>query len=376
MRRGLETNRPRVGRIRLIRTDQIRVNPSNPRHPWSVHFTYCLFLVLLCTICGLRQGPAASADEQTTEKTNQMTPYTETIPGTNIKFEMVPIAGGTFLMGSPAAEAGRSTDESPQHQVTVRSFWMGRLEVTWDEYDQFAFNQGIINDRVLSSAQQKGLADAVTRPTPPYADESFGYGKGRQPAISMTHHAAMEYCRWLSALTGKIYRLPTEAEWEYAGRAGSKTAYSFDEDVRKLGDYAWYAENSNGAPQVGGKKKPNAWGLYDMHGNVAEWCIDQFDAEFYGRMKPGVSLAPVLLPNERRYPHVVRGGSWDDDPFRLRSAARLASRKEWSKRDPQRPQSIWWHTEAITVGFRVVRPLEEQEALRALRSKITRQSPD
>jgi formylglycine-generating enzyme required for sulfatase activity len=342
----------------------------------NVRFSYCLFVMLCCAICDFWPGASATGGRQTGETTNQMTPYIETIPGTTIKFEMVPIPGGTFLMGSPGSEAGRSTDESPQHQVTVRAYWMGRFEVTWDEYDQFAFNQGIINDRVLGKAQQKGVADAVTRPTPPYADESFGYGKGRQPAISMTHHAAMEYCRWLSAVTGKIYRLPTEAEWEYAGRAGSKTAYSFGEDVRKLGDYGWYAENSNGAPQVVGKKKPNAWGLYDMHGNVAEWCIDQFDAEFYGRMKSGVSLAPVLSPNERRYPHVVRGGSWDDDPSRLRSAARQASRKEWSKRDPQRPQSIWWHTEAITVGFRVVRPLEEQEALRGLRSKITRQSPD
>jgi formylglycine-generating enzyme required for sulfatase activity len=108
---------------------------------------------------------------------------------------------------------------------------------------------------------------------------------------------------------------------------------------------------------------------------VAEWCIDKYDSGFYGRTRVG-QVSPVLLPDEKRYPRVVRGGSWDDDALRLRSAARLASRKEWSKRDPQRPQSIWWHTEAITVGFRVVRPLEEQEALKGLRSKVTRESPD
>jgi len=289
---------------------------------------------------------------------------------------MVPIAGGSFLMGSPVDEPGHSPDESPQHQVTIRPFWMGRFEVTWDEYDQFAFKQQIINERALGGPQQKGVADALTRPTPPYADESFGYGKGRQPAISMTYHAAMEYCRWLSAVTGKLYRLPTEAEWEYAARAGSKTAYSFGHDVATLGAYAWYAENSSGAPQVVGKKKPNAWGLYDMHGNVAEWCIDQYDKDFYSTLRSGISIGPVLLPDERRYPHVVRGGSWDDHPARLRSAARLASRKEWSKRDPQRPQSIWWHTEAITVGFRVVRPVVEQEVLKGIKSRITRQSPD
>src|SRR5262245_53179232 len=198
--------------------------PSVPRMKRvNVRSIYCLFMVLCCAMSSLWPGASATGGPQTAEKNNQMAPYTETIPGTKIKFEMAPIAGGTFMMGSPASEAGRSPNESPQHQVTVGSFWMGRLEVTWDEYDQFAFNQGIINDRVLSSAQQKGVADAVTRPTPPYADESFGYGKGRQPAISITHHAAMEYCRWLSALTGKLYRLPTEAEWEYASRAGSKT---------------------------------------------------------------------------------------------------------------------------------------------------------
>jgi formylglycine-generating enzyme required for sulfatase activity len=336
-------------------------------------FCYCFFL-LWCALCGVSFDVPAS--DQTPEKTRELAPYFETIPGTNIKFEMVPIAGGTFLMGSSADEQGHSPDESPQHQVTIRSFWMGRFEVTWDEFDQFAFKQQIINERALGGPQQKGVADALTRPTPPYADESFGYGKGRQPAISMTYHAAMEYCRWLSAVTGNIYRLPTEAEWEYAARAGSKTAYAFGDDVAKLGAYAWYAENSSGAPQVVGKKKPNAWGLYDMHGNVAEWCIDQYDKDFYSTLKTRISIGPVLLPNERRYPHVVRGGSWDDDPARLRSAARMASRKEWSKRDPQRPQSIWWHTEAITVGFRVVRPVVEQEALKGIKSRITRQSPD
>jgi formylglycine-generating enzyme required for sulfatase activity len=187
----------------------------------------------------------------------------------------------------------------------------------------------------------------------------------------------MEYCRWLSAKTGKTYRLPMEAEWEYACRAGTKTAYSFGDSARILGEYGWYTDNSDSAPHVGGKKKPNAWSLYDMHGNVAEWCIDRYDKDFYGTFKGREAvLVPVLLPTEKRYPHVVRGGSWDDDGGLLRSAARRASRAEWSKRDPQRPQSIWWHTEAIMVGFRVVRPLEEQENLKGLKSKITRQSRD
>jgi formylglycine-generating enzyme required for sulfatase activity len=308
--------------------------------------------------------------------TEEFKPYAETIPGTSVKFEMVPIQGVTFLMGSPEGQPGRSADEGPQHEVTIGSFWIGATEVTWDEYDAFAFGHDLKKERP-SAARPTGGADVLTHPTPPYADESFGYGKGRQPVISITHHAAMEYCRWLSAKTGKTYRLPTEAEWEYACRAGSNTAYCFGDDRTRLGDYAWYIDNSEGSPHPVGKKKPNAWGLYDMHGNVAEWCLDHYSKDFYGTFKPGSpALGPVLLPTERRYSHVVRGGSWDDEPARLRSAARQASRKEWSRRDPQRPQSIWWHTEAITVGFRVVRPVQEQENLKGLRSKVTRQSPD
>jgi len=322
-------------------------------------------------------GSPTGADFEAGNSSEEMKPYVETIPGANVKFEMVPIAGGSFTMGSPASEPGRGSDEGPQHEVTIRPFWMQTMEVTWDEYDLFAFSKDLNKDRQLKAPDNKTTADAITYPTPPYADESFGYGKGRQPAISMTHHAAMEYCRWLSAKTGKTYRLPTEAEWEYACRAGSTTAYSFGDDTKRLSEYGWYTDNSDSAPHVGGKKRPNAWGLFDMHGNVAEWCLDEYSKDFYSTFKSGApAIAPVLLPTEIRYPRAVRGGSWDDEAGPLRSAARRASRKEWSKRDPQRPQSIWWHTEAITVGFRVVRSLEEQENLKGLRSKVTRQSPD
>jgi len=332
-----------------------------------------LFLAAQALI--LSRGVASTALSESGAAPEEMRPYTETIPGSKSRFVMVPIPGGTFSMGSAASEPGRASDEGPQHEVTIRPFWMQALEVTWDEYDLFAFDQGLKKDRELVAPDNKGVADAVTYPTPPYADESFGYGKGTQPAISMTHHAAMEFCRWLSAKTGKTYRLPTEAEWEHACRAGTKTAYSFGDNAKDLTEYGWFTQNSDSAPHVGGKKKPNPWGLYDMHGNVAEWCVDRYDKDFYATLGPA-SLAPVLLPGEKRYPHVVRGGSWDDEAGLLRSAARRGSRAEWSKRDPQRPQSIWWHTEAIMVGFRVVRPFEEQENLKGLKSKITRQSPD
>jgi formylglycine-generating enzyme required for sulfatase activity len=303
----------------------------------------------------------------------EITAYTETIPGTQVKFEMVPVPGGTFTMGSPGDEAKRSPDEGPQHPVKIRTFWMEKFETSWDEYDVFAFSRDLkkVTDGAQPTKQPEKDADAVTRPTPPYTDETFGFGREGHPAIDMTHHAAMEYTRWLSAKTGKTYRLPTEAEWEYACRGGTQTAYYFGSDPKQLGDYAWYRDNSNERPHEIGKKKPSAWGLYDMLGNVAEWCLDLYDKNYYQAFKPLLPVeAPVLIPGPQKYPHVVRGGSWDDPASGVRCAARLASTEFWSQQDPQMPQSIWWHTEATFVGFRVVRPVEEQENLKGLKSQV------
>jgi len=250
---------------------------------------------------------------------------------------------------------------------------MGKTEVTWDEYDLYwKKEEGAVAENL--SAQDKA-ADAVTRPTPPYADETFGHGREGHPVLCLTHHAAMQYCRWLSVKTGKTYRLPTEAEWEYAARAGTQTPYFFGDDPKKLGDYAWYAENSEDVTHEVGKKKPNPWGLYDIYGNVAEWCLDSYKPDFYTTFpldRP--TLAPVRIPNADRFSHVARGGSWADKPPRLRSAARRGSDKNWIKRDPQRPQSIWWLTDAEFVGFRIVRPMEEQDNLKGLQSLTTRES--
>jgi len=300
-------------------------------------------------------------------------PYSETIPDTKVSFDMVPIAGGTFKMGSPANEPGRAEDEGPQVEVTIKPFFMSAHEVTWEEYDLYAFQKR----RPAQPGQTPSAADAVTKPTPPYADESWGYGKGKQPAIGMTWHAAAEYARWISAKTGKAYRLPTEAEWEYAARAGTTTPWSSGADAGALDAVAWYAKNSDGQPHPVATKKPNAWGLYDMIGNVAEWTLDQYDAKRYASLAGQKSLIePVLMPGAARYPHVVRGGSFDDDPDKLRSAARRFSKPDWSRRDPQQPQSIWWHTDAIFVGFRLVQPVEQDDTLKGFRSKITRESPD
>jgi formylglycine-generating enzyme required for sulfatase activity len=313
-------------------------------------------LVMVCA-AGAMTWPAGVRVRAAQAVATPLAPYTETIPETQMAFDMVPVPAGTFEMGSPEGEAGRQADEGPQHTVKLPAFYMGKIEVTWDEYDQFGFSLDLQRKRKLGTQPSKEGADAVSRPTPPYADESWGWGKEKQPVIGITHYSAMKYCEWLSAKTGKKYRLPTEAEWEYAARAGTRTAYSFGDDASQVGEYAWYKDNSEEQPHIGAQKKPNAWGLYDMHGNAAEWTADAYDAEFYN--KAGASSAtPFNDGGEALYPHVVRGGSWDDDPARLRSAARRSSEEKWSRRDPQNPKSKWWHTDATFVGFRVVREAE------------------
>jgi formylglycine-generating enzyme required for sulfatase activity len=307
-----------------------------------------LILVAACWWIAELPHAGASADPE------PLTAYTETIPDTRVTFDMVPIPAGIFRMGSPPGEPGREEDEGPQHQVTLPAFYTGRLEVTWNEYDQFAQRLDIRRLRKLGQEVPRAGATAVSRPTPPYADESWGWGKETQPVIGITRHAASKYCEWLSAATGKRYRLPTEAEWEYAARAGSPTAYGFGDDPAQLGDYAWYRANSGEQPHPGGRKKPNAWGLFDMHGNVAEWTADKYVPDAYAS-RTAPAIAPFVDPGDARYPHAVRGGSWDDDPAELRSAARRTSSEAWSRQDPQNPKSPWWHTDATFVGFRVVR---------------------
>jgi formylglycine-generating enzyme required for sulfatase activity len=249
---------------------------------------------------------------------------------------MVPIPEGDFMMGST-----RHKDEAPPHKVHIDSFYMDKFEVTWDQYRQFMF------------AKDEGV-DAVSRPTRPYVEMSFGMGIEGFPAISMTQHAANKYAEWLSQKTGQFYRLPTEAEWEYACRAGTTTAYSFGDDVKKLANYAYFASNSGGKYQKVGTKLPNPWGLYDMHGNVMEWTLDQYSTDFYAK-------SPASNPWNRAtkpYPHAVRGGSWQDPAEQLTCSTRVASDPSWKEQDPQLPKSIWYETDAQGLGFRLVRPMK------------------
>ena len=283
--------------------------------------------------------------------------YFEKITDTRYKIPMVFIKEGFFTMGSSKFEQGHFGDEGPQHEITLNGFWMSQHEITWDLYNLFVsreLDSNQINKTVSSEVQID--VDAVSGATTPYVEMSFGMGIDNYPAICMTQLAALKFCEWLSAMTGHFYRLPTEAEWEYACRAGTETSYSFGNDPSLLSEFAWYAENSNDKYQKVGTKKPNSWELYDMHGNVAEWTLDQYVPTAYNRRKEGESNP--LVRGEKVYPKAVRGGSWMDNPNRLRSAARRPSSKKWKKRDPQIPKSKWWHTDASFVGFRVVRPLE------------------
>ena len=343
------------------------------------------FVALLCLQPTAGQNPAKPTIDKLTHKG-----YREIIKGEekgeakgmSMEFDMVPIPGGTFLMGSPQGEKDRKADEGPQHWVAIRPFWMAKTEVTWDEFEVYLKEMGVDHWEV-NEKRLKANADAFTGPTPTYVDQYYGHGAGKHPALCMTQHCAAEYCRWLTKRTGKLYRLPTEAEWEYAARAGTTTAYFFGDDPKDLAQYACYKKNAAPTPddephpREVAKFKPNPWGLYDMYGNVSEWCLDQYEKDLYEKMpKDKPAVGPVLLPTNRRFSHVTRGGSWHDEAAVLRSAARVGSTPDWIKIDPQRPQSVWWLTQWDYVGFRVVRAVEEQENLKNFRSKVTRQSPN
>lgn len=305
-------------------------------------------------------GPAVEVDG------GYMVPYTLTIPGSEVQIEMVPVPGGSFQLGSSPEAEFHQEDEGPQVSVQVGPMWVAKYETSWAEYKLYMSMYKLLKN--LQSQQLRLIGDnnkvdAVTAPTELY-DSSFTYEFGEDPklpAVTMTQYAAKQYSKWLSRLVGRQYRLPTEAEWEYACRAGSDQAYSFGDDAAALGEYAWYAENSDGTPHFVGQKEPNAFGLHDMHGNVMEWCINGYTEDGYavleGKPQP-LSVVDSIIWPESFDQRVVRGGSWQDDAEALRCAARLGSEDEdWKGQDPNYPLSPWWYTDdpARGVGFRLFR---------------------
>lgn len=249
-----------------------------------------------------------------------------------------------------------SDGSSEEVEVQVDSFWMGKYEITWQQYKQFSAE-------VMSNFKEEDLpgeeigvgVDVISLPSPPYVDMSFGMGSDGYPAISMTHYAASMFTKWLTAKTGEFYRLPTEAEWEYACRGGMNAS---GED---LTSQAWHAGNIEGGYQKVGTKEPNSLGLFDLAGNVAEWTTDQYYDEYYERLTE-LGDEPIHNPwfqPTELYPRSVRGASWMDDVSEVSCTKRRASSPNWKMLDPQLPKSLWWHTSAQFLGFRIVRPVNQ-----------------
>lgn len=257
-------------------------------------------------------------------------------------------------MGSAIGNNRYKADEGPVTTVSVDSFWMEEHEVTYDEYILF-------QDESIDPAPKP---DGITRPSPPYIDFTLGMGKtGGFPANSMSQYAATMYCKWLYKKTGVFYRLPTEAEWEYACRAGSRSKYFFGDDDQSLTSYAWYSANSDNKYHAVKLLKPNAWGLYDMLGNVAEWTMDQYDEKYFDKLKANATN-PMMTPVKKN-PITLRGGDFRDSANEVTCAARLKSDPVWNARDPQIPRSRWWNTDAPFIGFRIIRPIKQRTAIEA-----------
>ncbi|MFK7961300.1 MAG: formylglycine-generating enzyme family protein [Phycisphaerales bacterium] len=233
--------------------------------------------------------------------------FAEPIPEAATELKMMPI---------PASADG-----------AVGPFWMSTTEVPWEVFDVFLFRLDLDQDE---EADQ--WADTESRPSKPYLPPDRGFGHDGYATISVTHHACVKFCEWLSERTGRHYRLATEAEWEHAARGGAAAdaLYFFGDDIEQLSEFAWYKGNTRRRPQRIGKKPANPYGLHDIHGNVAEW---------------------VNVPGEKP---VTKGGSYADTPRKLEISARARQNSTWNSTDPQLPKSTWWLSDGPFVGFRIV----------------------
>ena len=299
-----------------------------------------------------------------------MVPYTVTVPGSEVTFEMIPIPGGEFMMGSPENEKERRKDEGPQVKIAVAPFWMGKYEVTWAEYNIYRKLEKPFQDferKEVRLVTDQTKVDAVTVPSKLYdAEQTFDAGDADdEPAASMTQFAAKQYTKFLSLLVDDFYRLPTEAEWEYACRAGTKTRFYFGDDPKEIDKHAWHYDNADEYRNSVGQKLPNPFGLYDMYGNVSEWVLDQYSEEAYQRLQGKTSTTDeAFLKPTTLYPRVCRGGSYQLEIEDCRSAARQPSTIDWKEGDPQDPHSPWWlastelDSPCFGIGFRLLRPLD------------------
>jgi formylglycine-generating enzyme required for sulfatase activity len=226
-----------------------------------------------------------------TLQTEPNAPKEKTIDiGDGVKMEFVLIPAGQFDMGSPSTERDRDSDEGPVHRVTIsKPFYMGKYEVTQKQY----------------------YVIAKSKPSQ--------FKQDNKPVENVSWEQADSFCKKLSEIKGELFRLPTEAEWEYACRAGCQKRFSFGDDpaYSQIEQYAWYSENSDSETHPVGQKKPNSFGLYDMHGNVCEWCSDWYQADYY---RYNIALDPQGPISGKS--HVIRGGGWYRCAIYCRSANR------------------------------------------------------
>lgn len=289
-----------------------------------------------------------------------LVPYEAQIPGTDIYFSMEPVTGGKVLVGAIGDK------EALQVEIEISPYWIARCEVTWAEYRQYMALCNVFekfDDRNMRLVTDENRVDAITAPSKIY-DPSFTFMSGdapNLPAVSMSQFAAKQYTKWLSLVSDKFYRLPSEAEWEHACRAGTKTLFSFGDDADAIDDYAWHEDNSDWETQPVAQKKPNPWGLYDMHGNVCEWVLDAYDEEGFGLLTSVESPQnePAVNWPTKLFPRVLRGGSVLSLPEGCQSSVRRGSDDNALRSyDPNTPKSPWWFAseESQDIGFRIVRP--------------------
>jgi formylglycine-generating enzyme required for sulfatase activity len=318
---GLITQWPEVAEVVVperadappsIEGDAVETEPATPTDAVVPRSSVLKFLAEADDVAG---GSAPDAAQP--EELPDLATFTDTLAdGSPCGFcpEMVVIPAGTFTMGSPPEEEGRYDDEGPQREVRVERFALGRNEVTFAQYD--------------ACVDAGGCAE---RP------DDEGWGRGERPVINVSWQDAQAYVDWLGEATGELYRLPSEAEWEYAARAGTTTRFAFGDELSS--SEANFARNIGRTWEVGAGPA-NDWGLFDVHGNVWEWVEDCWNGSYDGA---SFETSPLLQNNggacTRR---VVRGGSWDNLPRYLRSAYR------------NRNGTDFWY---YTFGFRVARTL-------------------
>lgn len=298
-------------------------------HPASraVRALSVLLLLLLLWTPSVRgqTAPSGGAQADSSSADSSSASYMEAISGTMVEFEMVRVPAGAVTVETPDGA----------QEESVEAFWMSATEIPWDAYDVFVYG---LDKKGGGSSERE--VDAVSYPSKPYVLPGEDFGHEGYPALAMTRKAAEEFGRWLSAKTGKNYRLPTEAEWTHACRmslsADGADADQLSED--QLAEYAWFETNADDQTHPVGSLEASALGLHDMLGNVAElvagWSTDADS------------------------PPVVRGGSFESAAAEVSCAARQEQTSAWKAMDPQLPKSQWWLSDAPFVGFRLVREPE------------------